>query len=131
MGRGKQKSRAGHGHGVQLAQALLHRCARCNDMVLFLQQKGRNSLHPRCRHDSTKRAVCPSWLRGRCELGPKCPLQHQRRAELMPICQHFLAVRAHPWLCSVSLGALLHRRVLAKMDALRNAAHMTACVRGC
>lgn len=45
------------------------------------------------KHDSTKRAVCPRWLHGRCELGPKCPLQHQRKAELMPVCQHFLLGR--------------------------------------
>ena len=47
---------------------------------------------PACRHDSTKRTVCPRWLHNRCELGPACPLQHQRKAELMPVCMHFLKV---------------------------------------
>ena len=45
-----------------------------------------------CRHDSTKRAVCPRWLHGTCPLGTACPLQHQRKPELMPICMHFLKV---------------------------------------
>ncbi|KAI7842802.1 hypothetical protein COHA_003548 [Chlorella ohadii] len=42
------------------------------------------------KHDSTKRAVCPRWLHGTCPLGTSCPLQHQRKPELMPICMHFL-----------------------------------------
>lgn len=43
-----------------------------------------------CRHDSTKRAVCTRWLRGCCQAGALCPLQHQRKPELMPVCIHFL-----------------------------------------
>ncbi|KAL6785308.1 hypothetical protein ACKKBG_A03295 [Auxenochlorella protothecoides x Auxenochlorella symbiontica] len=46
------------------------------------------------RHDPTKRAVCARWLAGSCPLGPTCPLQHQRVAELMPLCIHFIKV---PW----------------------------------
>ena len=42
------------------------------------------------RHDPTKRAVCPRWLRGACALGKRCQLQHQRRPELMPACLHHL-----------------------------------------
>ncbi|KAL6784808.1 hypothetical protein ACKKBF_B03295 [Auxenochlorella protothecoides x Auxenochlorella symbiontica] len=42
------------------------------------------------RHDPTKRAVCARWLAGSCPLGPTCPLQHQRVAELMPLCIHFI-----------------------------------------
>ncbi|KAL4539102.1 hypothetical protein Ndes2526B_g02635 [Nannochloris sp. 'desiccata'] len=45
------------------------------------------------RHDPTKRAVCPLWLRGKCALGAACPLQHQRRPELMPMCVHYLQGR--------------------------------------
>eukprot|EP00887_Chlorella_sp_A99_P003334 scaffold26.g3334.t1 len=41
-------------------------------------------------HDPVKRAVCPRWLHGRCAAGASCPLQHQRRPELMPTCLHFL-----------------------------------------
>ncbi|GAB4814899.1 hypothetical protein N2152v2_001945 [Parachlorella kessleri] len=41
------------------------------------------------KHDSTKRMVCPRWLRGVCS-DAKCPLQHQRKRELMPVCMHFL-----------------------------------------
>lgn len=44
-------------------------------------------------HDPTKRAVCTKWLLGRCELGKTCPLQHQRKPELMPACVHFLQAR--------------------------------------
>ena len=45
------------------------------------------------RHDPIKRAVCPRWLHGSCDAGGACPLQHQRRRELMPVCMHFLKAR--------------------------------------
>ena len=44
------------------------------------------------RHDPTKRSVCARWLRGCCA-DAACPLQHQRKPELMPACLHFLKVR--------------------------------------
>ena len=50
-------------------------------------RRGRRCPH---RHDPTKRAVCERWLRGGCALGKGCPLQHQRRPELMPTCRHQL-----------------------------------------
>ncbi len=61
---------------------------RCSNGCLTPVQA---TLLPR-RHDSTKRAVCPRWLHGTCPLGTSCPLQHQRKPELMPICMHFLKV---------------------------------------
>ena len=53
------------------------------------------------RHDPTKRAVCSLWLRNRCMLGSACPLQHQRRPELMPACVHFLQVGKKEFLSAV------------------------------
>lgn len=50
----------------------------------------------KCRyvHDRSKVAVCPAWLQGRCPLeGAVCPLQHERRPDLMPVCSFFLQVR--------------------------------------
>ncbi|EFN53667.1 hypothetical protein CHLNCDRAFT_14092, partial [Chlorella variabilis] len=50
-----------------------------------------------------KRAVCPHWLHGRCTAGALCTLQHQRKAELMPICTHFLQGR-----CTAAACPYLH-----------------------
>lgn len=49
-----------------------------------------------CRllHDRTKVAVCPAWLSGTCATS-HCPLQHEARPELMPLCTFFLKVRQH------------------------------------
>lgn len=46
-----------------------------------------------CRllHDRTKVAVCPAWLNGSCAT-LDCPLQHEARPELMPLCTFFLKV---------------------------------------
>lgn len=59
---------------------LLHRTGKCKE-------------RQRCKfvHDPGKVAVCPKWLQSRCE-DAACPLQHQLRPELMPVCTFFLQV---------------------------------------
>jgi hypothetical protein len=71
------------------------------------------------RHDPTKRAVCPLWLQGKCGLGATCPLQHQRRPELMPACVHYLQGR-----CTRSDCPYLH------VDLPADAPHCAAFLRG-
>lgn len=62
-------------------------------------------------HDPTKRAVCTKWLMGKCHLDAKhCPLQHQKKHELMPSCVHFLQGQCKnehscPWLHSSHVKA--------------------------
>ena len=43
-------------------------------------------------HDTSKVAVCPSWLAGLCK-DAACPLQHAHAPALMPVCSFFLNVR--------------------------------------
>lgn len=45
----------------------------------------------RLAHDPSKVAVCPKWLAGSCA-APDCPLQHELRPDLMPLCTFFLKV---------------------------------------
>jgi len=71
------------------------------------------------RHDPTKRAVCPLWLRGKCAIGATCPLQHQRRSELMPACVHYLQGR-----CTNAHCPYLH------VDLPADAPHCAAFLRG-
>ena len=45
----------------------------------------------RLAHDPDKVAVCPKWLAGSCT-ALDCPLQHELRPDLMPLCTFFLKV---------------------------------------
>ena len=62
-------------------------------MEMPIRRTGRCSERQTCRyvHDASKVAVCPHWLQGRCS-DEACPLQHQHRPELMPVCTFFLQV---------------------------------------
>ncbi|AAW45653.1 hypothetical protein CNBH1360 [Cryptococcus deneoformans B-3501A] len=43
-------------------------------------------------HDPDRVAACPNFLRGRCELGPICPLSHRTTAHNTPSCTRFQAL---------------------------------------
>lgn len=76
----------------------------------WVRRTGKCKERTRCKyvHDSSKVAVCPKWLQGRCA-DDACPLQHQLRPELMPVCSFFLQVcslgRIDVFACMLSAGS--------------------------